>query len=134
MGADGTGLMRILTSGWRPVWSPDGSRIASGGYVFGHGLWVVDADGANASQVASAGGDPVWSPDGSRFAYTVRGGDGGLWVVDANGANNRQTLAKNSPHDLDAEWSRDGARISFTADYFNEEGVDREPTCLTNIR
>ena len=121
VGADGTGLKQILTFGGAPVWSPDGSRIASGSYDYGNGLWVVDADGANASQVASAGGDPVWSPDGSRFAYTVRGGDGGLWVVDANGGNNRQTLAKNSPHDLDAEWSRDGARISFTSDYFIEE-------------
>ena len=136
VGADGAGLKRVSRSGWGPVWSPDGSRIATGDYGYGVGMWVVGADGTGLKQIASAGGAPVWSPDGSRIAYTVRGygGDAGLWVVDADGTNNRQTLVKAGPDDVGASWSRDGARISFTADYFNEEGVDREPTCLTNIR
>jgi Tol biopolymer transport system component len=66
------GGAKRLGSGFTPVWSPDGKRIA---YPEGEGLWVMKADGSGKHKVAVdryleyAGNPPAWSPDGSRLAF-----------------------------------------------------------------
>lgn len=111
--------------GARPVWSPDGARVAF--EVAGENGWdvaVAAADGAwMRTVVASTGADmhPTWSPDGRRLAYLSdrdgrdgRYGDMDLYVVDLETGEDRLLL------DLDGEigeprWSPRGERIAFAA-------------------
>ena len=81
MAADGAGQVNLTNhpgADSRPVWSPDGSKIA---FVstrqdgFTHDVFVMDADGSN--QVNLTGGSPFdtepdWSPDGRRIAFLYR--------------------------------------------------------------
>ncbi|HEY7355428.1 MAG TPA: hypothetical protein VH590_03145 [Ktedonobacterales bacterium] len=110
---DGSGLRQLSNradeSYFSPVWSPDGSRIAT--YVIsGKGsavarLEIMDADGAHARVISavalhldafdlSAGANfsinsqlIAWSPDGSRLVAAV--GVGQYALVNSNGANPR---------------------------------------------
>jgi Tol biopolymer transport system component len=74
----------------RPVWSPDGARVAfqsdSGGK---YQVWTMLADGSDPQRLSQGEADdrhPIWSPDGRRIAFDS--GDEGrreIWVMDADG-------------------------------------------------
>ena len=102
--ADGSNARR-LTAGWKPVWSPDGDRIA---YSDG-GIWTMDADGGNPRLLAEAGADAAWSPDGRRIVYYESGPDRGVWVADADGGDRRWLVGGTAP-----VWSPDGKRIAYS--------------------
>src|SRR5689334_1552897 len=100
MNADGTGakalthLTHTKADGVRPVWSPDGKKIAytsaraldgsddtnPGGFIVVTNVWVINADGTNDIPLTNdnsivGGGttnssDPVWSPDGTKIIFT----------------------------------------------------------------
>lgn len=71
--ADGTALQRLthLGTATRPVWSPDGTRLAfvSTGYV-----WTMSATGTDLVK-AFPGYAPSWSPDGTHLAYVATDAD-----------------------------------------------------------
>ena len=104
VGADGSGARQLVSGGFDPVWSPDGSHV----YYWRDGLWVVRADGVNPRQISTSGHSPVWSPDGTRMAYE----DDGVWVVGADGSGARQLVSGGR----DLTWSPDGSRISYRDD------------------
>ena len=52
----------------RPVWSPDGRRIAFGSRSGPPGVWVTNADGDYVNMVSSRRAAPAWSPDGRTIA------------------------------------------------------------------
>ena len=71
----------------RPVWSPDGRRIAFSSTRSGsYDLWVMSADGSDPVQVtdhAAPDQDPSWAPDGRSLYFTSeRDGRGELYQVD----------------------------------------------------
>jgi Tol biopolymer transport system component len=71
----------------RPVWSPDGKRIAAATGLGGD-IWVMDADGTDRARVTDDGANntwPSWSPDGRRIAFGKAVSQ--IWVMDADGSN-----------------------------------------------
>ena len=79
MNSDGSGVVQVTDTGandFRPLWSPDGTRIVydeesnSGGNL---DVYSMNADGSNQTRLtddpaADWGGD--WSPDGTKIAFT----------------------------------------------------------------
>ena len=131
--ADGTNVTQVThTEGdtygtSRPVWSPDGSRIAFIRFRdldpaptvsnVDVELLVVGADGTDQRILADTDGDdynPVWSPDGTRIAFhhstqsTTK-----ILVVSADGSGQR-VLARTRGEEWGPRWSPDGTRIAFT--------------------
>jgi Tol biopolymer transport system component len=62
VGADGSGLTRLIVDGWDLKWSPDGSRIAyNAGQGWPYELAIADADGTHAQRFDYGGSGP-WNP------------------------------------------------------------------------
>jgi Tol biopolymer transport system component len=132
IGIDGRGLQLFDLPGGtdRPVWSPDGTRIAFAMTVLDHGaynsdIYVINADGSSLRRLTtSPAGDqwPSWSPDGSRIAYVSSGAQpfdssnrsetSRLWTVSADGGT--PTLLSRVKGYSDPVYSPDGAQIAFT--------------------
>ncbi len=93
----------------RPVWSPDGSRIAASFEGERTWLFVMNADASNLVTLAE-GRDPAWSPDGTRIAFDQQGN---IWVINADGTNLRQLTYDPTPK-LYPAWSPDGSQIAYT--------------------
>ena len=94
----------------RPVWSPDGDRIA---YV-NDGLYVYDLDTGHVEQITDSTSRepwPVWFPDGDRIAYV----SDGLYVYDLDTGHVEQII-DNARVDGRPVWSPDGDRIAYVSD------------------
>ena len=135
--ADGSGLMRLSSSGGWPSWSPDGKRIVvvawePGGLPGEQALWpsrvlrIVKVDGSGVTEIplpAWGGPDTLyyatrarWSPDGRRILVEVDRmfmGDpttsiSSFLMMNADGSD---------PHVLmngcSAAWSPDGTRLAL---------------------
>jgi WD40 repeat protein len=97
----------------RPVWSPDGRRVAWLGEVgtvrvsnvaTGEESLVLHGHGSVVSRV-------VWSPDGSRLA-TAGGQDATLRIWDASTGEELLRLPAHAPVVHEVAWSPDGKRIA----------------------
>jgi Tol biopolymer transport system component len=117
MNADGSGqqnLTRNPVYDYRPVWSPDGQKLA-----FGRDgdVWVMNADGSDQRRLTpnQQGDDwPVWSPDGQQIAFgSFRALNWDVWVMNADGIGHRN-LTRNRAQDYFPTWSPDGRKIAFT--------------------
>lgn len=68
--------------GFRPVWSPDGKRIA---YAKGQDIWLADSNGMNSKKVISLSGEASFlrfSPDGTRFRFNIKSA---IWEAQTDG-------------------------------------------------
>lgn len=120
---DGTGLVNLTMTSSRdnsPVWSPNGTQIASlsdrGGLST---VYTMNANGSNQLLVAPGlvASEHVWSPDGTQIAFTGTGAEGSdIYVVDANGANLDNLTETANIDERHPTWSPDSTRIIFSGD------------------
>ncbi|MCK4336599.1 MAG: PD40 domain-containing protein [Candidatus Aminicenantes bacterium] len=117
-------LTTVLSSDWRPRWSPDGTQIT---YISEQGqkrdLWIIPADGgepriltANFSNRPSVQyiTSPTWLPDGKSIAFTVFvGEDKGMWVIPAQGGTPKKVKFNYNGSIESMDWSPDGSKIAF---------------------
>jgi Tol biopolymer transport system component len=108
----------------RPVWSPDGSRVAFQSDTLGqYQIWTMRTDGSDSRRLSKNEADdrhPVWSPDGQRIAFDA--GDEGvreIWVMNSDGTDRRQLTVLDGFSTFPS-WSSDGKHIAF---YLYRQGV-----------
>jgi len=142
LSADGIDDERMLirSSGResQPVYSPDGSRIATvSGETGNEEIFIQDAEGKNRFQLTRLNrprmGRIQWSPDGKSLIFEVRGDQGSeIWVI---GAVAGAQPARVIPHGSEPSFSqngktiyyRDGAQVwKAQANGSNPEAVVRE--------
>src|SRR5438128_6802042 len=105
-------LTQTSASNLRPVWSPDGKRIAFQTNRDGpYHIYVMDADGGNVRQLTSGDADdrhPTWSPDGKQLA--IDSGDQTnreIWTIDV-GSRQRTQITKLGGIASFPSWSPNG--------------------------
>ena len=141
MNADGTNPIKTNqfdSSGYRPAWSPDSSKIAftcSDPTAPGllnreqiHEICVMNADGTNLVRLTHNSvrdARPVWSPDGSKIAFTcslpivpISLNNREICVINPDGTNFVR-LTHNSFYDHSPVWSPDGSKIVFEQSSYN---------------
>ena len=94
---------RLIASGSRASWSPDGSCL-----VFGEpqqkGLQIFDVESGTTTDLTSPGKDPAWSPDGRFIAFVKGNGSSDeTWLVKSTGEAPRKLIDGGYPN-----WSADG--------------------------
>jgi Tol biopolymer transport system component len=109
-----------------PTWSPDGSRIAFGGFdgTSGYEIYVAAYDGSDRVRVTDHANDgvsgglvPAWSPDGQRIAFAFNRYDA-TTEVETNGIGIVRTSGNGETDvtdglDTQPAWSPDGAALVF---------------------
>lgn len=137
MDRDGSNQEVLVTDGYNPTWSPDGSQLAfSTGSSRPKGIYVVNRDGTGLRLVigTTLSGEllqPVWSPatvpglggDEFRLAYRdfiASNGTNELTIVNLDGTDSFQPLQPLDSFDGEANdtaWSASGRSLVFRASY-----------------
>ena len=125
LGDCGSGIRQLTggaTDSRRPVWSPDGTKIA---YVYDvsfsdndNEIYVMDVQSGQRWDVSHHSADdsmPAWSPDGRQLAFlSDRDGNYEIYTVDFDGANIRR-LTNSDAFDSSPAWTPDGKRIAYVS-------------------
>ena len=137
MSSDGSNQHQITHLGGSatfPNYSPNGSRLAFGGYAHGgskNDIYIVKADGTHLVRLTKASGDndqPKWSPDGKYIAFlSTRTGVAQVWRMNADGSNQTQLTTNHRQHS-GLDWSPDGSMITY------DEGEPGNPTAIWKMR
>jgi len=112
VGEDGSNPHRVADGG-PAVWSPNGRKLAVGGF----GLTIMNVDGTNAKTIVSGEAEPAsWSADGRKILFTGwRGSNTDVYVVNSDGKRLRR-LTRSPREDYAADFSPDGRKILFSSD------------------
>lgn len=128
---DGSGetvlFKNLSTYESRPLWSPDGSKIA---FLLTQDdkidLYVINPDGTglqNLSNSQEVEKDPVWAPRGSKLAFTsYRDGNYEIYTVNADGSE-LKNISNNDGADRYPHWSWDADKIAFVSNRDNSNSI-----------
>lgn len=102
---------RLVNSGWKASWSPDGGQLVYGTGQ-GGGLARLDLRTCQTEAVVTSAKDPAWSPDGRWIVFTREQSFNQflteeVWIMPAQGGEPRRVRAGGFP-----SWSADG-RLLF---------------------
>jgi serine/threonine protein kinase len=112
---------RILTEDnegdYRPVWSPDGSKIAFTSTRTGsRSIWIMNADGGSPRELTPERSDygwPAWSPDGKTVSYSCsRTGNHEVYLQDVAGGPSRR-ITESAVFNGQASFTPDGRALFF---------------------
>ncbi|MBW8772182.1 MAG: PD40 domain-containing protein, partial [Gemmatimonadetes bacterium] len=121
-----------LTSGsaadnFAPDLSPDGREVAFHSLRTGtRDIFVLPVGGGTVQQVTATPGQemlPRWSPDGKSLLYTMFSAEGGIWKVTRAAAGSWGPPAQLTTFGAFADWSPDGAMITFSESVFGAGGL-----------
>jgi Tol biopolymer transport system component len=126
--ADGSELHQVVTSGFQPAFTPDGTHLVydCGDCPGGQGIFLVAADGSDAPGIrlttnpAGFEGDtnPEVSPDGSTVTFVRRKVEGerqALFAVDIDGTDVRELVPYRFNVFIKHDWAPNGRRIVFSS-------------------
>jgi serine/threonine protein kinase len=113
---------------FRPVFSPDGSRIAYHSIKDTWDIWVMNADGTGIKNLSNHSLDdsfPQWSPDGTQIAFHSNRNNTAkvqfdILVMNADGTNVR-AVTTSEANDYGPSWSPDGTKITFQREVANDQ-------------
>ena len=109
----------LITEGFHPSVSPDGSQIAFVRVDPQLSVWRMNVDGTGLIRLTSPDAlsqSPAWSPDGQRIAFvTHRDGNFEIYSMRPDGLE-QVRLTQDPADDQGPVWSPDGARLAFTRD------------------
>jgi len=117
-------LRLLVEDGVKPVWSPDGARIAYRS-TRTQGLWVVDVATGGTQELFSVGYPETenqadwftWSPDAQKIAVVKNWGGvanvGGIWLVDTATGTAVVPLVEMEMNASNLEWSPMGSQLLF---------------------
>ncbi len=121
--AAGGGKLETLIGNraWRPVVSPDGTRLACNYFDDEKARWkiaIFALPGSNPISTFDAPGAMNrvlrWTPDGTGVAYVAgSGGAPGIRIQPLAGGQSAQALNSRNDHIFNFAWSRDGKRVAF---------------------
>ncbi len=103
----------------RPVYSPDGSKIAFRSDRDGREIYLINSDGSNEIRLTTHYDEnPRFSPDGSQIVFTsfrdLPTGNNEVYIMNADGSN-QTNLSNHYAYDSTPFFTRDGLFIIFRA-------------------
>ena len=118
---DGSGLLKLASSGQEPDWSPDSAKIA---FSANNTLFVTDADGSHLAVLSGGSGAqaPVWSPDGETILFSK---SDGLYKIDLAGGRSNLTSIYNENSTTFAgapDWARSLKPVTLTVTSMDTDG------------